>query len=244
MNKPIIGIISRCDEEPEFNRPIQYVFDGVRNSIIDSGGVPFILSPFNSIDYYHTKFNEMPDFTIEELKLMDKFLSMCDGLFIPGGYKYTKFDIKLIEMALEKDMPILGVCLGMQVMASIGKDNFKPIKIESDINHRQEYDEKYCHLVKINKDSMLYNIVKQEEFMVNSFHRMQVEENSLYKTTGYSEDGVIESIEMPNKKYVIGVQWHPEKMLDYDKNARLIMNSFIDASLDYKLNRNDNVVRV
>lgn len=232
MKKPIIGIMMRCDVDKE-NRPYQYIYDRVRRSIIQSGGEPLLLCPVKDIDYYPTKWLDFPDFNEEEKESIEYWLSMCDGLFLPGGVKFTKYDKYVVSLAIKKDLPILGVCLGMQILTNYNRDN-ELLLIESSIKHEQFEDDLYCHKVKIEKDSLLYHIVEKEEIEVNSFHKMTTCSNPSLRTTAYASDGIVEAVELPSKSFVLGVQWHPEKMIGYDQSAIKIMNSFIEASRKYK----------
>lgn len=242
MKKPIIGIMMRCEADQE-NKPYQYVFDRVRSSIIRCGGEPLLLCPVKDIDYYPTKWPDFPDFSDEEKESMDYWLSMCDGLFLPGGLKFTKYDKYVVELALNKDIPILGVCLGMQVLANYNRDN-ELSSIDSSINHTQAEEDLYCHKVEIAQDSLLYHIIGKEEIEVNSFHTRMTNSNASFKTTAYALDEIVEAVEMPSKDFVLGVQWHPEKMIDYDQDALKIMNSFIEASRKYKKIKENEVIRV
>lgn len=222
----------RCDADQE-NKPYQYVYDRVRSSIIRCGGEPLLLCPVKDIDYYPTKWPDFPDFNEEEKESIAYWLSMCDGLFLPGGLKFTKYDKYVVELALKKDIPILGVCLGMQILANYNRDNQLSL-IDSSIKHLQDEEALYCHKVKIAPNSLLYRIIDKEEIEVNSFHTRMTSSNPSFKTTAYSLDGIIEAIELSSKDFVLGVQWHPEKMLDYDQDAKKIMDSFIKASKKYK----------
>lgn len=242
MKKPIIGIMMRCSTDSN-HKSNQYVYDRVRRSIVQSGGEPLLLCPVGDVDYYPTGWNEFPEFSEEEKDSIEFWLSMCDGLFLPGGSKFTKYDKYVVNLAIKKNLPILGVCLGMQILANYNRDNELSL-IESTINHLQDEQELYCHKVKIEVDSLLYRIVQKSELEVNSFHKRTTTVNSSFKTTAYAADGIIEAIEMPSKDFVIGVQWHPEKMLDYDQDALNIMHSFIEASKHYKKVKESEVVEV
>lgn len=241
MKKPIIGIMMRSDKLND-ERSIQYIYDTARSSIIKSGGEPLLLCPPKDLDYFKTKWNDFPDFTDSDIESITYWLNMCDGLFLPGGSKYSKYDLLVFDLALKKNMPILGVCLGMQIMSNYKKD-FRIEKINSNINHH-ELDKKYCHKVKIKKNSLLYKIVEKEEIEVNSYHKMQAFENSLFDVVAISEDKVIESLEMRDKNFVLGVQWHPEKMIDYDCYARKIMDYFINEAILYKKNNKAKLVKM
>lgn len=231
MKKPIIGIMVRSNKLDD-DRSIIYIFDSVRSSIIKSGGEPLLLCPPEELDYFKTSWTDFPDITSSEAEGINYWLNMCDGLFLPGGIKYTKFDAYVLDLAIKKNMPILGVCLGMQLMSNYQKE-FKIEEIDSDIDHSRS-DLEYCHKISIKKNSLLDKIVSKEELNVNSFHRRQAFDNPLFESISYAPDGVLEAIEMKEKRFVLGVQWHPEAMIGYDQDARKIMEYFIEEAKFYK----------
>ena len=132
--RPIIGIVARC-EENENGTSMLYVFESVRQSIINCGGEPLLLLPPQDLDYYKTRIKDYPEFTDDEEKRMLKWLDMCDGIILPGGYKLTNFDRYVVEYATKKDIPLLGICLGMQVL-SCYKEEIDIVPIDE--NHPQQ----------------------------------------------------------------------------------------------------------
>ena len=157
----------------------------------------------------------------------DFYLDLIQGLFIPGGSKFCEYDRYLLERAIEKNIPVLGVCLGMQLMSCYKEDVILEKIEDSNIEHNVDLSVKYAHKVKIDRNSKLYGILQKDEINVNSFHNYSVTPNEIYKTVARSEDGIIEAIEYPSKTFNMGVQWHVEKMYDYDEDAKKIMDCFI-----------------
>lgn len=157
-------------------------------------------------------------------------IDICDGIIIPGGDNIIKEELDIIKYIYEKDIPCLGICLGMQEMGYLfnGKINslnsLKHIKPEL----------KYAHKVKIDKNSKLYEILNKEEINVNSRHKEYLEKTNL-KVSGYSD--VIESIEDKNKRFFIGVQWHPESMIKYDLDRRKLIEYFVEQVKEYNKNK-------
>lgn len=230
--RPVIGIMPRSYYDKEFERNYLYVYENVRKMILDMGGIPLIITPSVNTDMYDTKFNEFPEENDLDFLVNNFYLNNIDGLFLPGGFKYTKFDLDFIDEAINKNIPILGVCLGAQSLSNYKKEySLKPI--ESDVEHKSPLHTKYSHSVKIEKNTMLYDIIGKYEIMVNSFHRMQMTSNPLFKNAAFAEDGVLEAIEMKNKDFVVGVQWHPEVMYEYDLNSKKLLSYFIDKCKSY-----------
>jgi len=224
--KPLIGIMMRCEENEE-GVSMQYVFESVRTTMIKAKGEPFLITPPQNIDYYKTKYKDYKALTEEEKKEIDFWLDMINGLFIPGGVKFTEYDRYVLKQAIKKEIPVLAVCLGMQLM-SCYEEEVTLYDIEpSSMNHNTDLKEKYAHKVKIEKTSRLYEILGEEEIMVNSFHKRKAGANKIYKTVARSEDDVIEALEYPGEVFHIGVQWHPEKLYQEDPFATKLIDAFI-----------------
>lgn len=235
MNKPIIGIMMRCASFNERN--VQYVFESVRKSIIKCNGEPLLICPTKLVDYYNTKWEDFPDFSNEEVESIKYWINMCDGLFLPGGDKFTKFDLLVLDIAIKKNIPILGVCMGMQLMSCYKKD-YDLYRINSTIQHNQKDSKNlYSHKIKIEKQSKLYKIINKDTISVNSFHKMAAKENPLFNISAVAEDGVIEGIEMKDRDFVIGLQWHPERNIDNDEVSKNIITTFINKAIEYKNNK-------
>lgn len=122
-----------------------------------------------------------------------------------------QLDYELIKKFNNANKPILGICRGIQVLNVYFGGTLKQ-KIS---NH-----EGVRHNIKINKDSILYNIYKESNINVNSTHTQCIDTlASGFKISALSDDNIIEGIEKDN---IIGIQFHPEKDLDYKFFAELI----------------------
>ena len=239
----VIGIPVRYDySNDNADRSIIYIFDSLRRTIQQAGGEINLILPTGNIDYMKTDFENIPDLTdIEKIKL-NSILDKCDGLFLPGGIKFTPFDLYILDYAIKHDIPTLGVCLSMQMMSCYQEDIIIE-KNNTNINHHQLDNDK-VHSVKIDINSKLYNVLHKEEIVVNSIHNYHGTTNHIYKTVAYAPDGIIEAIEHPIATFNIGLQWHPEKDYETNSDSRLIINEFLKQSEIYANKKNKDKVLV
>ena len=194
----IIGIIGRYDNKDG----VSFVKcnSEIINAVKKCGGIPLCILEVDNIN---------------------TVLDLCDGIIMPGGNDITTFDKNVCKYAIKKDIPILGICLGMQIMSCYNKDE----DLKKVLNHNSK--NKYVYDVYIKDNTLLSNIVRKT-IRVNSRHNECVKDTSLYKVSAVSSDGVIEAIEYDKNKFNLGVQWHPESMIDYDDNAFKLIKYFID----------------
>ena len=150
-------------------------------------------------------------------------LREVEGVLLSGGDSVGKLDYKLIDYALTNDLKLLGICQGMQSMAMYGCEDVL-ISIGNDGHYLKG---KYCHRVELEKDSIVYNIAKKNVIGVNSYHYQTVLKSHCFKVTGRSVDGLIECIENDNGLFQLGVQWHPERMIEYDDVSYKLIEMFI-----------------
>lgn len=222
--KSIIGIVGRCGIGALERTSIQ-TLDNYRKAVIKSGSVPITILPPQDVDYYNSVPSELNKLTIEEKEILDYQLNLCDGIIMPGGTKRFEYDNYICDYCNKKDIPLLGICMGMQVMCNYNNDNTN-IKIENDSHYSLD---DYKHKVKIDKDSKLFKILNEEEILVNSLHHYKVKNSGDYKIVATNED-MIEAIEKNDNKFNIGLQWHPEKNYDIDLNSQKIFKAFIEAT--------------
>lgn len=154
---------------------------------------------------------------------------MCDGIIIPGGCKIYQYDKFIANYAIENNIPILGICLGMQILATVDCEGEKVVeRIVNGVDH--QIKELFAHEIEIAKDSRLYSILENERFLVNSKHRCNILKTNKFDIVGYSDDGIIEAIERKDKKFALGLQWHPEIIFEECIEARKIFEAFIKES--------------
>ena len=216
--KKIIGIVGRPDINIT-NKKVFITIEYFKDIVIHFSCLPLGILP--NIKDINKKLND------EEINDLYSILKLCDGIILQGGDKYYDYDRVILKYAIDNDIPILGICLGAQTMASLYEDNTKIIDLKLYDNHNIEG---YFHDILIDNNSKLYNIIGKNKISVNTYHKEMITDPGIYKITAYSTDGIIEAIEYNKNKFNIGVQFHPEKNFE-DENMYKIFEAFFKAVL-------------
>ena len=247
MVDPVIGISCFCnlgekgtDETPYYRVSRNYI-----EPIIKCGGIPFII----------------PSFISESLS--EKILNIIDGLVMTGGCgssdKDDRIEVKekprtlrgqnerryiadryLIEAALKRNMPLMGMCRGMQMICETAGGNLN-YKFLDEINtggvlHRQENSGNVpTHMINLEEGSQLQRILGVPEIKVNSFHnQFCAEPGKNFKVSAWAKNKIVEAIESPIYRFVLGLQFHPEEMFnDYPVFIK-IFEAFLKKSREYQ----------
>jgi putative glutamine amidotransferase len=218
MKKPLIGVVLDLEEKGDYSIYPYYVLrQDYFAAITKAGGIPVGI-PVTA--------ENIPD-----------YVKNLDGLLLPGGdydipphiygddsihetvvMKLSRidFDITITKSFLDRDIPIFGICLGEQLLAVMHGGALIQ-HIENDVpdalDHYIEDRLKPAHEIKIKEGSLLHSIVGTTTMEVNSHHHQAVkDETAQFVVSARSVDGVVEAIEVPNKKFCLGVQWHPEHL--------------------------------
>jgi len=224
--KPIIGI--NCDYEEKGKQLHSFTNRDYSEVVIAAGGIPFLLPIIK--DKNDVKF----------------LLKKIDGLLLTGGndvppQRYGEerhektvcvhpdkdiSDITLVGTAIQMEKPILAICYGTQLVnVALGGSLIQdiPSEVKKPIIHKVSKNERYTHAVTIEKNSLLYQIIGADCIEANSTHHQAI------KRLGNTEDGIIEAIEWRDYPFLVGVQWHPERMTDTPHHLALF-NALIKAS--------------
>lgn len=149
-------------------------------------------------------------------------------------------EFALINRARRMKLPVLGICRGLQIL-NVANGGSLIVDIPEDIGteviHQDTTSNDVSHTIKIDTSSYLYEISGLEEGEVNSNHHQAIDIIAAnFVATSTTEDGIIESIEYKypeNKPYLLAVQWHPERMDEQSSLSYPILESFINAALEY-----------
>jgi putative glutamine amidotransferase len=151
----------------------------------------------------------------------------------PTEPRLDAFELALARAADERDMPILAICRGAQVLniARGGTLHQHLPDVAGDrLAHRQPGDpSKHTHGVSVVPGSRLEAILGHRHVEVNSFHHQAVDAiGERLTVTAQAEDGTVEAFEAVDRSFVVGVQWHAECLVDHDEQAALF-SALVDA---------------
>lgn len=228
MKKTIIGIVARAQEDINGKKAF-ICYESMARSINQNGGQAILLLPNQNIEYNTSVPKDIERLTNVEKKDLKRLVDICDGIVMPGGNRLFEYDQFIYEYAKEKNIPILGICAGMQLIClnEVKEENILR-KVNEDDTH-QVIDERYVHKIILEDNNILMDILGQKEFMVNSKHTYCVDKIGNLKLLAKSEDNIIEAIQVKNKKFIVGLQWHPESMFPYDNIQYKIFEYFINV---------------
>lgn len=215
--KPVIGLTAQ--NEYQVNRKINRLNYTYVKAVLEAGGIPIIIP------------------VMEEEGILKDYLDLVDGLIFTGGEDVSslyfdeepikevsstdldrdKSEMELFHLAYEKNIPMLGICRGLQLIniglgGDIYQDLFKDIPDAIGHVFLKNAHEPH-HTIKIEKDSILYEAFGKETLLINSIHHQSIRKlGKNLKATSTASDGVIESAEATDGRHIYGVQWHPEAM--------------------------------
>jgi putative glutamine amidotransferase len=227
---PLIGISMCLDNRGRWkaNRDYHYIATAYSNAIEAAGGTPIYL-PIQSDP--------------------SSLLRSLDGLLIPGGddlppaHAYPSevefdlapeeqldFDRRLLADALQRRLPVLGICYGMQLLAAVRGGTLVydiPTDRPQAGPHRlPEADGR--HPLRIEPGTRLCEALGPDSPPVNSLHHQAVESPGTgMRIAARAEDGLIEAIEDEEQRFCVGVQWHPEKLSGIHRDG--LFGAFIAA---------------
>lgn len=231
MTRPLILIPTAVQDDKQrmFSMGRNYV-----RSLIDAGAAP-LLAPV----------------TLDERSLRDLY-EMAGGVMLAGGAdidpalfgeaRHEKTDgidpdrdraeCLLARWAVADDKPLFGICRGIQSLnVALGGSLIQDIPSQwpTPLRHNGHYEgsarDQVLHTVRIEPGSRVAQMLAAAEAGVNSFHHQAVRRVAEgFVVTARADDGIIESIEMPDKRFIVGVQWHPEEM---SESRADMMNLFV-----------------
>ena len=234
MKRPLIGVTPDIEYRPDASPPRNgYFTDEQTFATLHAAGAITIMLPHN-------------------LDAVDHYLDLIDGLLVTGGgYQFrhpklfsddgseptekqrrTRFEAALLRRAIDRDLATLAVCGGFQTLNMVAGGDLVTVLADVDPSwsrHRAPGYNSAMHPVNIVAGTRLAEVVGTASFTVNTLHFQGVLQTGPGAiVSARSDDGVVEAIEVPGKRFCIGTQWHPEFLLSAPEHR--LFEGFVEAS--------------
>lgn len=241
--KPLIGIPTRTIKDPDGNESFGVRFTFPR-AIERAGGAPVFI-PLKLAD-----------------ETLHAIFSRLDGLLIAGGVDFhpneygeqledycgeidvqrDAVELQMIRWALNDKTPVFGICRGIQAMnVAAGGSLYQdiPAQLKDKLWHQHRPGDPYnllTHEIDVEPDSKLARVLGESRTAVNSLHHQSVKDVAPgFRIVARAPDGIIEGIESVNGAFAVGVQFHPEWLIDDDARMVRLFEEFVRASVDKKV---------
>lgn len=232
MIKPIIGIGSDV-QSPEGERERAFTYLTYVEAVRRAGAIPVLIPP-------------QPENAEQLMRELDGFLLAggddCDPAVYgedrhptvdPMDVRRQANDLALAEAARKHEVPMLGICLGLQVMnVAAGGTLIQDIDSQHDteFRHASIPEDRARHDVIIEKGTQLAGVLPALELNVNSSHHQAIRKvGQGLRVTALAPDGIVEGVEDPKHPFYLGVQWHPEDMTG-ERSGSALFTAFIEAA--------------
>jgi putative glutamine amidotransferase len=247
--RPVIGVpaqtLQAIDRIPE-DLPHSWVMNSRYLTALESVGAAPLLVPLLSKD----------------ADALRSVYHVLDGVFLAGGVDVDPLsygedrregcgstdlardsvELKLTEWAWADGKPLLGVCRGLQIINIVGGGTLVQdcaLYHEGAIKHDYFPTAGYArdllsHDISIASETRLRRIYEADTTLVNSMHHQAIARlGDGLVVSGVAEDGIIEAVERRGDAFLVGVQWHPEMLVERDAGTRRLFQAFVDAACDY-----------
>jgi putative glutamine amidotransferase len=240
MMPPLVAVTTSFQAATD-GRPERAVLNAAYIRAIEvAGAVPVLVAP---------QFGEAA---------IESIMARVDGLVLTGGGdlcpelygeqpvpeaagmspERDRMELEALRIALERGVPVLAICRGLQLLnVAMGGSLWQdlPSQRPGVVGHAQTAGGRHArdettHGVSLAEGSCLAQVLGSTEVAVNSMHHQAIKElGDGVAAVGYAPDGVVEAIEMPEERWVLGVQWHPEELFEAHEHARRLFAAFARA---------------
>lgn len=234
---PVIGVTGSLEEDERRH----FINSNYLSRLLKTGAIPMMLSM---------------DMDKKQIAIS---LDRLDGLMLSGGNdvdpmtfgeapasglgkvspKRDRLEMRLVEEAYRRNMPIFAICRGVQSLnVALGgtlyqdlPSQYRSPESEPAILHAQTAHERYAsHTISLVRDTPLFSLYGEDTIGVNSFHHQAIKVLAPALTVcARAVDGVIEAVYDAGKPFVMGVQWHPERM----KEGAPLFEAFVKACVAF-----------
>jgi len=234
--KPLIGITTNQSQNG-YGQPTVMLMQAYVNAILQAGGVPVLIPSLITEDGWNVVY------------------SRVDGILFSGGGDISlkhfpgephpriddvdlsrdSIELNFVNAAASDGKPFLGICRGCQVVnVALGGTLFThiPDQLSNALDHDYPGNKRtvLVHDVKIEEGTRLAEIYGEPIIKVNSLHHQGLKDIApSLRATGYSSDGLVEAVELPDHPFGLAVQWHPEWLTEQE-STRNLFRKFVEAA--------------
>jgi putative glutamine amidotransferase len=234
----LIGIPCHALIRAETGRPIYANNRAYVHAVESAGGLPILIPMVN------------------DLNILTALLTRLDGLLLPGGIdlhpnrygeevhplteeadlELDEFEITLASWAFQEDIPVLGVCRGMQLInialgGSLYQDIDEQYPDSIGHTHRNLPRTHLAHRISVDPGSRMGKILGTQAVWVNSLHHQAIKKpGEGVRITGHAPDGIPELLEVTGYRFVMAVQCHPEEIYSIEPAFARLFSAFVQAS--------------
>jgi gamma-glutamyl-gamma-aminobutyrate hydrolase PuuD len=230
MNRPVVVVVANQDTRK--NKLIDYVGEYHLDLLVQLGTFPVIVPVVGGV-----------------LDCLPQYMERMDGLLLVEGddvepkrfaarksnFKYIhktfplkdEIETRILREALHREIPILGICRGSQLLNVVcGGTLYGDVRLERGTNRIHidpEHYDSYRHPITLVSGTPLARWYRRKTIKVNSYHHQGVRDLAgRFRPMAYADDGLIEGYYDPDAEFVVGLQFHPERMLaDYTGNLKV-----------------------
>jgi len=219
---------------------MDYTFNEYSRAVLESGGCPVLLPTPQTKD------------TIKVI------LDCLSGLILSGGpdvhprfyreqplaglgdldEELDRTELAWARGAIARDLPVFCICRGIQVLnVSLGGSLYQDIskQVPEAIDHQQKAAKWInTHTIEVEKEGILYGMFRKHSVWVNGKHHQALKDVAPgLEIEARAPDGIVEAVRLRGKRFVLGVQWHPEGTFQNDIHSRKLFQSFVDVCREY-----------
>lgn len=246
MQPPLIGITTRSlssyEDAPDTIPAGHFTGDAYVRAISRSGGIPCLIPLLDDAS-----------------RTLASLFGRLDGLLLPGGSDIRpaeygahlhstldrgdpgrdRVERLMVQWAVKRRLPLLGICRGTQVInVSLGGTLFQHVADQVPGAEKHDYFPEQGHArdilvheARLSPGTRVRELVGAAQLRVNSLHHQAVSRlGHGLVATGFAPDGIVEALELPDHPFCVGVQWHPEELLDADARMAGIFDGLVEAA--------------
>ena len=236
-DQPLIALIATRQTHPK-RAPTYEIQQAYLDAILTAGGLPMLLPTSLPLTALPELVNRFDGFVLSGGGDVDPALygGRANANMHAINAERDAFELALIPLVLAVDKPLLAICRGVQVLnVALGGSLYEDIASNLPAAQRHDWYPNYprdylAHTVEVKPGSRLAGILATRKLRTNSLHHQAIRQPApALEVVAHAEDGVIEAVELPGKRFVIGVQWHPECLPEEPAMQRLF-SEFVNAA--------------